>query len=126
MLHNLAIHSCNREYIIIVGEYIIIIVAIYVHVPELKIIPSRTFIIKTWIQIAIRLLKQVQVIHKLMIRIAPTALPTMEKQIYGKLSFLPFSLEIGHDILTFFPVHYFLHPFFALKIVPLQYPHQFF
>jgi hypothetical protein len=70
MLHKLAIHSCN-------GEYIIIVVAIYVHEPELEIIPSRTFILKTWIQIAIRLLKQVQVIHKLMIRIAFTTLPTM-------------------------------------------------
>lgn len=39
-----------------------------------------SFIIKTWIQITIRLLKQVQVIHELMIRIASTALPTMIKK----------------------------------------------
>ena len=71
MLHMQAVHLCN-------GEYVIIIVII--HIPELKIIPSFSFIIKTWIQIAICLLKQVQVIHELMICIASTALTTMTKK----------------------------------------------
>jgi len=54
-----------------------VIVIVIIHVPKLKIIPSFSFILKTWIQIAICLLKQVQVIHQLMIRIASTALTTM-------------------------------------------------
>jgi hypothetical protein len=108
MLHKLATHSCNREYIIIV------VIAVYVH--ELNILPSRTFIIKTWIQIAIRLLKQVQVIHKLMIS---TALQIRrEKKTYGHLSFHQFPLEIGHNILTCYFVHYFFTSFLALKFFP--------
>lgn len=103
MLHMQAVHLCN-------GEYVIIIVII--HIPELKIIPSFSFIIKTWIQIAICLLKQVQVIHELMICIASTALTTMTKKIV-KSSFKVVHSCILHNYATMlrkYHIHMLIKP----------------
>lgn len=83
MLHMQAIHSWNGEHAIIV---------VIIHIPELKIIPSFSFILKTWIQIAICLLKQIQVIHELMVCIALTALTTTEEKKNGQSLVLKFRL----------------------------------
>ena len=83
--------SLDRKYVIIV--------IFSVQIFEVSIIPTMTFVIKTWAHIALHLVKQVQIIHKLMKCVAPTALQNRNKTtIVIKSISIAFYHEIGTQI----------------------------